>query len=149
MSGYDTDFNRWRKKWNKGDMSVMPCALRHTTCYAILYYAYATGDMIPLSAATTLGVDGVVLVTRIASFCYIGVDVFILASTIAEFSLSVSPLSLSTNALPEDVPVVTCRNKPAPSVVLLSPIQDGKCDRQVSSVDSQRSSSFVALRSPA
>ncbi|KAL3664324.1 hypothetical protein V7S43_010649 [Phytophthora oleae] len=50
------DFNRWRKNRNTGDMSVMPCVLLYTNCYALLYYAYAIDDMLPLFATSVLGV---------------------------------------------------------------------------------------------
>jgi solute carrier family 50 protein (sugar transporter) len=50
------DFNRWRKNRNTGDMSVLPCVLLYTNCYALLYYAYAIDDMLPLFATSVLGV---------------------------------------------------------------------------------------------
>ncbi|KAG6963427.1 hypothetical protein JG688_00008154 [Phytophthora aleatoria] len=50
------DFNRWRKNRNTGDMSVMPCVLLYTNCYALLYYAYAIDDILPLFATSVLGV---------------------------------------------------------------------------------------------
>ncbi|KAG1702222.1 hypothetical protein DVH05_010012 [Phytophthora capsici] len=37
-------------------MSVMPCVLLYTNCYALLYYAYAIDDMLPLFATSVLGV---------------------------------------------------------------------------------------------
>ncbi|OWZ16529.1 hypothetical protein PHMEG_0009670 [Phytophthora megakarya] len=50
------DFNRWRKNRSTGDMSVMPCVLIFTNCYAVEFYAYAIDDYVPLFATSMLGV---------------------------------------------------------------------------------------------
>ncbi|KAF4131754.1 Sugar efflux transporter for intercellular exchange [Phytophthora infestans] len=50
------DFIRWRKNQNTGDMSAMPCVLLYTNSYALLHYGYAIDDMLPLFAASILGV---------------------------------------------------------------------------------------------
>ena len=236
------DFNRWRKKRNTGDMSVMPCVLLHTSCYALMYYAYAIDDMVPLFATSVLGVlvGGILayyfyrwtdykratmkifigsfvvsvsvtiygtlgiagktgqsqdavkttlgfitvattivlyaspmativnvfrtktassmpftmgLVVLFNSFCWgfygalLG-NAFILAPNIVGFTLGLVQLSLTfifPSDARKDIPVVTCRNVQARSVVLLSPLQDGECDRQLSSVDSR---GYVAVLSP-
>ncbi|KAE8971104.1 hypothetical protein PR001_g26995 [Phytophthora rubi] len=49
------DWNRWRKNRSTGDMSVLPSVLSFTNSYAVLFYAYAIDDYIPLFATTALG----------------------------------------------------------------------------------------------
>jgi hypothetical protein len=50
------DWNRWRKSRSTGDMSVLPSVLIFTNSYAVLFYAYAIDDFIPLFATSVLGV---------------------------------------------------------------------------------------------
>ncbi|GMF52360.1 unnamed protein product [Phytophthora fragariaefolia] len=50
------DWNHWRKNRTTGDMSVLPSVLIFTNSYAVLFYAYAIGDFIPLFATSVLGV---------------------------------------------------------------------------------------------
>ncbi|KAJ8576937.1 hypothetical protein ON010_g2270 [Phytophthora cinnamomi] len=50
------DWNRWRKNRSTGDMSVLPSVLIFTNSYAVLFYAYAIDDFIPLFATSVLGV---------------------------------------------------------------------------------------------
>uniref|UniRef100_H3GF12 Sugar transporter SWEET1 n=1 Tax=Phytophthora ramorum TaxID=164328 RepID=H3GF12_PHYRM len=50
------DWNRWRKNHSTGEMSVMPCVLIFTNSYAVLFYAYAIDDFVPLFATSMLGV---------------------------------------------------------------------------------------------
>ncbi|OWZ22985.1 hypothetical protein PHMEG_0002194 [Phytophthora megakarya] len=56
------DFQRMRKRRGTGDMSVIPCVLLYTHCFALLFYAYVIDDMVPLFATSVLGVVvGVIL----------------------------------------------------------------------------------------
>ncbi|KAE8973833.1 hypothetical protein PR003_g27175 [Phytophthora rubi] len=50
------DWNRWRKNRNTGDMSVLPSVLIFTNSYAVLFYAYAIDDFVPLFVTSVLGV---------------------------------------------------------------------------------------------
>ncbi|KAF4135594.1 Sugar efflux transporter for intercellular exchange [Phytophthora infestans] len=97
---------------------------------------------------------GVVVVFN--SFCWgfyavLVSNPFILVPNIAGFTLGVIQLSL-TFVYPRAAPKVEDENhtdKPALSVVVLSPVQDGEQERKLSSVDGRKSPSFVAIRSPA
>ncbi|KAL4166196.1 hypothetical protein KRP22_013461 [Phytophthora ramorum] len=243
------DFNRWRRQRNTGDMSVMPCVLLYTNCYALLYYAYAIDDMLPLFATSVLGVvvggilayffyqwtdykratmrifigslvvcvlvtiygslalagktgqtrDAVgttmgfitvtttivmyaspmttivrVIQTKTASsmpftmgvvvvansFCWgfyaaLVDNPFILAPNIAGFTLGITQLSLTfiyprspSKDAQTAIDVENLHDRPALSVVVLSPVQDGEQEGKLSFVDSRKSPSFVAMRSP-
>ncbi|KAG2782837.1 hypothetical protein JG687_00011862 [Phytophthora cactorum] len=50
------DFRRMYKNHSTGDMSVMPCLLLFVNSYAVMFYAIAINDMLPLFAMSSLGV---------------------------------------------------------------------------------------------
>ncbi|GMF30822.1 unnamed protein product [Phytophthora lilii] len=50
------DFRRMQKNHSTGDMSVMPCLLLFTNCYAVMFYAIAIDNMLPLFATSILGI---------------------------------------------------------------------------------------------
>ncbi|POM59984.1 MtN3-like protein [Phytophthora palmivora] len=50
------DFRRMHKNHSTGEMSVMPCLLLFTNCYAVMFYAIAIDNMLPLFATSTLGI---------------------------------------------------------------------------------------------
>ncbi|KAL4117298.1 hypothetical protein PRIC2_011290 [Phytophthora ramorum] len=50
------DFRRMHKNHSTGDMSVMPCLLLLVNSYAVMFYAIAIDDMLPLFATAILGI---------------------------------------------------------------------------------------------
>ncbi|KAG6623935.1 3-like protein [Phytophthora cinnamomi] len=50
------DFSRMHRNHSTGDMSVMPCLLLFVNCYAVMFYAIAINDMLPLFATSVLGI---------------------------------------------------------------------------------------------
>lgn len=50
------DFRRMHKNHSTGDMSVMPCLLLFTNCYAVMFYAIAIDNILPLLAVSILGI---------------------------------------------------------------------------------------------
>ncbi|KAG7379302.1 hypothetical protein PHYPSEUDO_008756 [Phytophthora pseudosyringae] len=50
------DFRRMHKNHSTGDMSIMPCLLLFVNCYAVMFYAIAIDDMLPLFATSILGI---------------------------------------------------------------------------------------------
>ncbi|KAE8898450.1 hypothetical protein PF007_g21519 [Phytophthora fragariae] len=50
------DFRRMHKNHSTGDMSVMPCLLLFTNCYAVMFYAIAIDNILPLFAVSIVGI---------------------------------------------------------------------------------------------
>ncbi|KAL3664323.1 hypothetical protein V7S43_010648 [Phytophthora oleae] len=50
------DFRRMHKNHSTGEMSVMPCLLLFTNCYAVMFYALAIDNILPLFAVSILGI---------------------------------------------------------------------------------------------
>ncbi|KAL4145743.1 hypothetical protein PRNP1_011619 [Phytophthora ramorum] len=50
------DFRRMHKDHSTGEMSVMPCLLLFTNCYAVMFYAIAIDNIMPLFAVSILGI---------------------------------------------------------------------------------------------
>ncbi|ETP23906.1 hypothetical protein F441_03036 [Phytophthora nicotianae CJ01A1] len=50
------DFRRMYKNKSTGEMSVMPCLLLFTNCYAVMFYALAIDNIVPLFAISILGI---------------------------------------------------------------------------------------------
>jgi solute carrier family 50 protein (sugar transporter) len=50
------DFRRMHKNHSTGDMSVMPCLLLFTNCFAVMFYAIAIDNFLPLFATSILGI---------------------------------------------------------------------------------------------
>lgn len=49
-------FRQMRKRRSTGDMSVIPCVMLYTHCFAAMLYAYVIDDMMPLFATSVLGI---------------------------------------------------------------------------------------------